>query len=199
VANLTQLRTMADLTKRLLSESIDDGTELELKDKSQSYVDKEDAKKKDEDGAADQGEQSQAGPRTSWSALFDLDKAPKARTTWSDHGFIEWDGAHILRYNPKLLVTFKIFTIRGTVFDYRHKWIFIQVFLLLGLVVLTAWCASLVACPNAIVGFVWLTRASACGIARLHTLRRFCCRRSLTLSLSPGTPCASPPTTTAST
>ena len=100
-----------------------------------------------EEGEEEEQEEAEmvdaAPPRTSWSALFDIDRAPKARTTWSDHGFIEWDGAHIIRYNPKLLVTFKLFCLRGTVFDYRHKWIFIQVILLLILVLFTAWCVAL--------------------------------------------------------
>ena len=48
-------------------------------------------------------------------------------TTWSKQPLRVWDGPHIVSYNAKLLSTYDFFIRVGTVFDFRHRWVWIQV------------------------------------------------------------------------
>ena len=73
-----------------------------------------------------------------------LSSGKARKTTWSDHSsYIEWDGDNIVRYNAKVLVSYGLFVVRGTVFDFRHKWMFVQVLVLFSIGILTAWWVSL--------------------------------------------------------
>ena len=62
-------------------------------------------------------------------------------TTWSDLPLRVWDGPHIIAYNAKKLTTYDFLVRTGTVFDIRHRWIWIQVVILLAVMALASWCA----------------------------------------------------------
>ena len=64
-------------------------------------------------------------------------------TTWSNQPLRQWDGPHIVSYNSKLLCTYGFFVRTGTVFDFRHRWIWVQVFLLFGVMAVAAWLVAL--------------------------------------------------------